>query len=85
MQIEIVTPEVTLFSGEVKLVEVPGSKSPFVMLKNHAPIISLLQKGILRIVEESGRERIFEIDGGVVENNHNKLIALVEITKQNES
>jgi F-type H+-transporting ATPase subunit epsilon len=85
MQIEIVTPEVTLFSGEVKLVEVPGSKSPFVMLKNHAPIISLLQKGILRIVEESGRERIFEIDGGVVENNHNKLVALVEITKQNES
>lgn len=82
MYIEIVTPEMMLFSGEVTLVEVPGTMGPFVMLKNHAPIISLLEPGTLRIVEESGRERTFEIKGGVVENERNKMVALVELRKQ---
>jgi len=84
MYIEIVTPDMMLFSGEVRLVEVPGSKGPFVMLNNHAPIMSLLEKGSLRIIEENSRERVFEITGGVVENIHNKLVALVEIQKKNE-
>jgi F-type H+-transporting ATPase subunit epsilon len=81
MYIEIVTPEIMLFSGEVSLVEVPGSKSPFVMLKNHAPIISLLDKGLLRVVDEYGGERSYDIKGGVVENIDNKLVALVELEK----
>jgi F-type H+-transporting ATPase subunit epsilon len=84
MHIEIVTPEMMLFSGEVKLVEVPGSKGPFVMLKNHAPIMSLLEEGTLRLIEENNREHTFEISGGVVENMHNKLVALVEIRKKNQ-
>lgn len=74
-----------LFSGEVKLVEVPGSKGPFVMLKNHAPILSLLEKGKIRVMEESGRERTFDIKGGVVENLHNKIVALVELQKKDGS
>lgn len=73
-----------LFSGEVKLVEVPGSKGSFVMLKNHAPILSLLEKGTVRIIEENGRERTFDISGGVVENIYNKLVALVELQKKEE-
>lgn len=68
-----------LFSGEVRLVEVPGSKGPFVMLNRHAPILSLLTRGTLRIIEESGRERNFEITGGVVENMENKIVALVQL------
>lgn len=84
MFIEIVTPEMMLFSGEVRLVEVPGSKGAFVMLKNHAPILSLLEKGTVRIIEENGRERTFEISGGVVENMHNKMVALVELQKKDE-
>ncbi|MFZ5428883.1 MAG: hypothetical protein ACOZDD_01525 [Bacteroidota bacterium] len=82
MYIEIVTPEAMLFSGEVILVDVPGAESPFVMLKNHAPILSLLEKGTLRIIEESGRERSFEIRGGIIENIQNKMVALVELRKQ---
>lgn len=79
MILDIVSPEKIVFSGEVKLVQVPGSKSPFVMLDNHAPILSMLQEGTLRIVESNGRERHFEITGGIVENKHNKLVALVEM------
>jgi F-type H+-transporting ATPase subunit epsilon len=84
MFIEIVTPEMMLFSGEVKLVEVPGSMGPFVMLKNHAPILSLLEKGTVRLIEEDGRERTFDVSGGVIENNHNKMVALVELQKKEE-
>jgi len=79
MILEIVSPEKILFSGDVKLVQVPGSKSPFVILNNHAPILSMLHEGTLRIVESDGRERNFEISGGIVENKHNKLVALVEV------
>jgi F-type H+-transporting ATPase subunit epsilon len=84
MYIEILTPEMMLFSGEVKLVEVPGSKGPFVMLNNHAPIMSLLEEGTLRLIEENSREHTYEISGGVVENMHNKLVALVEIRNKNQ-
>jgi F-type H+-transporting ATPase subunit epsilon len=84
MYIEILTPEMMLFSGEVKLVEVPGSKGPFVMLNKHAPIMSLLEEGTLRLIEENNREHTYEISGGVVENMHNKLVALVEIAKKNQ-
>jgi F-type H+-transporting ATPase subunit epsilon len=82
MHIEIVTPEMMLFSGKVVLVDVPGATSPFVMLKNHAPILSLLEKGTLRIIEENGQERTFDIKGGVIENIQNKMVALVELRKQ---
>jgi F-type H+-transporting ATPase subunit epsilon len=84
MYIEILTPEMVLFSSEVKLVEVPGSLGPFVMLKNHAPILSLLEKGTVRLVEENGRELTFDISGGVVENTNNKMVALVELQKKEE-
>lgn len=82
MFLEIITPETMLFSGEVRLVEVPGTKGPFVMLNRHAPILSLLVKGTLRIVEESGRERNFEVAGGVVENKENKIVALVQLPSE---
>ena len=45
MFLEIVTPEATLFSGEIESLAVPGVKGEFQMLKDHAPIISLLKKG----------------------------------------
>ncbi len=79
MIFDVVSPEKIVFTGDVKLVQVPGSKSPFVMLNNHAPILSMLQEGTLRIVESNGRERHFEISGGIVENKQNKLVALVEM------
>ena len=45
MFLEIITPDKNIFEGEVKLVQVPGSKGTFEILKNHAPIISTLEKG----------------------------------------
>ena len=78
MFLEIITPDKKIFTGEVKLVQLPGSKGNFEILKNHAPIISTLEKGILKVIEENGKEHSFEVDGGVIENKSNKIIVLVE-------
>jgi F-type H+-transporting ATPase subunit epsilon len=79
MYLEIITPEKKLFAGEIKLVKVPGSKGSFEILKNHAPIISTLEKGTVSPV---GAETIFNIGGGVIEAKENKIILLAESVEQ---
>lgn len=49
MYLEIVSPEATLFSGDVTSVTVPGVNGEFQMLENHAPIVSLLQAGNVKL------------------------------------
>ena len=78
MLLEIITPDKTVYSGQVKLVQLPGSKGTFEILNNHAPIISTLNKGKIKVEEESGNELFFDVDGGVVENKGNKIIVLAE-------
>jgi F-type H+-transporting ATPase subunit epsilon len=78
MFIEIISPEKKIYSGDVKLVQLPGTKSSFELLNNHAAIISTLRKGILRIIETSGSEKSFKINGGVMENKNNHIVVLVE-------
>jgi len=78
MYLEIVTPEDKLFSGEIKLVQLPGAKGSFEMLKKHAPIISTLEKGTIKVVTIDGKETFFDIKGGVVEGSNNKIIVLAE-------
>ena len=76
MFLEVITPDKKLFSGEVNLVRVPGSKGAFEILKNHAPIISTLEKGTVKIIDDKGKEHYIEIEGGVIENKANKIILL---------
>lgn len=78
MLLEIITPDRRIYSGQVKLVQLPGTKGSFEILKNHAPIISTLEKGKIKVIEESGQTLYFEIEGGVIENKDNKIIVLVE-------
>ena len=78
MLLEIITPDKQIYSGQVKLVQLPGTKGSFEILKNHAPIISTLEKGRIKVIEESGQILYFEVEGGVIENKDNKIIVLVE-------
>ena len=78
MILEIVTPDEKIYSGSIKLVQIPGADGSFEILKNHAPIISTLVKGKVRVVEEDDNEKFFEIDRGVIEMNKNKIILLAE-------
>jgi F-type H+-transporting ATPase subunit epsilon len=78
MYLEIITPDKKVFEGDVNLVQLPGSKGSFTLLKNHAPIISTLDKGTIRVVDALEKEYFFKVSGGVVENLENKVIVLVE-------
>lgn len=78
MLLEIITPNKSVYSGKVKLVKLPGTKGSFEILNHHAPIISTLEKGQIKVIEESGEILFFEINGGVVENKDNKIIVLAE-------
>jgi F-type H+-transporting ATPase subunit epsilon len=77
MLLEIITPDKKLFEGEVSSVSVPGTSGRFQMLNRHAPIISALKKGKIKIKTSQGVQQ-FDVSGGVVEMNRNKIIILAE-------
>jgi F-type H+-transporting ATPase subunit epsilon len=79
MFLEIITPDQKVFSGEISRVQVPGTKGSFEVLNNHAPIISTLTKGKVKITGKEGVQS-FDITGGVVEVLKNKIIILAEVT-----
>jgi F-type H+-transporting ATPase subunit epsilon len=81
MRIEIVTPDVRIFEGEIKSVRVPGKKGSFQVLKDHAPIVSTLDAGMVIMTDPEGKEIVYEISGGVVEVKANKIILLADSVK----
>ena len=81
MLLEIIAPDQELYSGEVDLVQVPGYKGSFEILRNHAPIISTLEQGKIKIVDQKGAVSFFDVDGGVIEAKNNKIIVLAETAK----
>ena len=89
MFIEIVSPEKTLYTGDVTSVHLPGSEGSFQILNNQAPIVSTLKNGQIKLKGNfdsksenlnilSGSEASLEIQSGVVEMKKNKLIILVD-------
>ena len=93
MILEIVSPEASLFSGEITSIAVPGVDGDFQMLNNHAPIVSILQKGTIRIVASNfnlsklaeslfvkinDQSYSFDINSGTLEMKDNKVIVLVD-------
>jgi len=91
MQLDIITPEQTLLSQEVEMVTLPGTEGEFQILNNHAPIVSTLDKGYIKLdknisiddklkslFNEQNDKLEFEITGGVVECKDNKVIILVD-------
>lgn len=93
MILEIVSPEATLFKGEVISVAVPGVNGEFQMLNNHAPIVSILTKGNVKInASEFTVDALYEakftkvnqqnywlpIQSGTLEMKDNKVIVLAD-------
>jgi F-type H+-transporting ATPase subunit epsilon len=81
MKIEIITPDKKIYEGEIKSVRVPGKKGSFQVLKDHAPIISTLESGQVRMIDEENNEVIYEIGGGIIEVKANKIILLADSVK----
>ncbi len=79
MKIEIITPQEQLYVGEARSVQVPGSKGSFEILENHAPIISTIDKGQIKIVEIVGGEKYFDVDSGIIEVKDNIISLAIEV------
>tara|TARA_B100001057_G_scaffold153566_1_gene153661 strand:+ start:4269 stop:4544 length:276 start_codon:yes stop_codon:yes gene_type:complete len=91
MYLEIITPQQTLFKGEVESVLFPGSYGDFQVLNNHAPIVSTLTKGKVKITgklsieakvrdkfEFGDKQTTLDIESGTVEMNNNQVTLLVD-------
>ncbi|PTN10360.1 ATP synthase F1 subunit epsilon [Mangrovibacterium marinum] len=78
MFLEIITPEKKLFSGEVKLIKLPGAQGGFEILTKHAPIISTLVKGQIKVIDSADETSFIDISGGVIESQDDKIIVLAE-------
>jgi len=92
MYLEIVSPEATLFQGEVEAISVPGVQGSFQVLNHHAAVVSTLVKGEAKIqgkmeiaqafqslFSQKGNETFLTLqNGGTLEMNDNKVILLVD-------
>lgn len=76
LTIQILTPEGAMFEGTAKAVFLPGVVSPFEVLPGHAPIISALEAGDIRVVAE--QEQRFPIRSGVVKVRDNVITVCAE-------
>jgi len=93
MTLNIISPEATLFSGEVTAVTLPGVDGSFQILNHHAPIVSILKAGDVKIqangfhftkevaarfVKVDDKTYTLAIASGTIEMNDNKVIVLVD-------
>lgn len=78
MKVRITKPDAKLFEGDAKLVQLPGTGGSFEIMENHAPIISPLAAGDIRIVLPDNAEQTFTVRGGVIKGEQNDLMILVQ-------
>jgi len=78
LKFELVSPECLLRSGDVQEVLVPGSEGDFVVLPNHAPVLTTLKPGVIAYKDEEGTEERVFVRGGFAEVGSEGLIILAE-------
>lgn len=78
LNISIVTPRETAFEGKGLAVSLPGAQSPFQVLYNHAPIISSLEPGVIKIEDENNHHLVFAAREGFVEVLKNNVNIIVQ-------
>jgi len=82
MILEILTPERKIFSGDVYGVQLPGIDGMFEVLEKHAPLVSALKIGKLKILKDKSSTSLYDIQSGFVEVLNNKATVLVEGAKE---
>ena len=78
MQLEILTPEHKVFSGNVYGIQLPGTHGSFEVLENHASLIASLGKGRMKVLKDKTHTETYEISGGFVEILNNQASVLIE-------
>ena len=82
--LDIVTPTRTVFSGEVMSFSAPGVMGGFQVLHSHAPLLSSITVGEVKVVDAAGRISLYATTGGFVEVNANKVILLAETAERSD-
>ncbi|MDP4130549.1 MAG: ATP synthase F1 subunit epsilon [Bacteroidota bacterium] len=82
MNLEILTPERKLFSDAVYGVQLPGVSGSFEVLDKHAPLVSALKNGRIKVLNDRSHATYFDVQGGFVEVLQNHVTVLVEGAKQ---
>jgi F-type H+-transporting ATPase subunit epsilon len=77
MHLEIVSPEKTIYNGEAQLVTLPGVSGAFTILERHAPVISVLGRGVL-LYRVNGTNNELSVNGGFVEVKKNVVSVVIE-------
>lgn len=77
MHIEIITPDRNIFNGEIESAVFPGADGSFGVQENHAAMVATLKEGQIKL-NMGKEEELFEVKGGVLEVNHNKVIVLAD-------
>lgn len=79
MQLEILTPEHKIYSGNVYGIQLPGIEGSFEVLENHAPMIASLASGKMKILKDKNNNtELYQISGGFAEIINNKVSVLIE-------
>lgn len=78
MQLEIIKPDSNVFKGEATSVVLPGLDGSLGILNNHAPLITTLKAGSIKVKTTEGKDLSFEVKGGTVEMLNNVLTVLAE-------
>ena len=78
LNLEIVTPSKSAFKDEIKSITVPGSKGRFQVLKNHAPILSTFEIGMIKVELTDGKPHYYSTAGGTIEVLDNKVLVLAD-------
>lgn len=82
LKLEIVTPSKTAFTGDIKSITVPGSKGRFQVLKNHAPIISTFEIGMIKVELPDNKINYYSTAGGTIEVLDNNVLVLADSIEQ---
>ncbi len=84
MELVVLTPEKQYFSGNIKSITVPGVSGEFEVLENHAPLVSAIGEGRVKIIKSDGESVNFEVNRGFLEVINNDLALLVNQIKSVE-
>ena len=84
IQVEVVSSEKRLYSGEAAMVVVPGQMGELGILPRHAPLLTRIKPGVLKIELPDGGEELLYVAGGILEVQPDKVTVLADIAERSE-
>ncbi len=83
-RLEIITPGRVVFQGEVTSVSAPGVMGGFQVLYDHAPMLSAIGVGVLKVKDKEGKDMVYTTSGGFAEVKNNSVVILAESAERHD-